>query len=208
MRPGTGKSFVILLLIQYMIMKNEHYRQTYAITTCNQLLLDQMETFAQQFSNMSRVQFRLPHDFDDPNEFDMLFVDETYHQIMTEPLRFSKSGKPSGIFNAVGMSKRRVYLGGDYTEQFPQVLEVIDRDVVYCIDHPSIFDMLDTKAYNPMRVVCRTPEQDLTDLCMREVVTAAKTRPVIVFGMNHLKNVFEAALNAAAIPVYLVETPQ
>ena len=166
MRPGTGKSFVILLTF-VMLRLEKGTSMKVAITTFNKMLLEQLEEFSTGFNIGANVEFRLPKDFDERINWDCVFVDETFHQLIESKIAYGRDGHLTGIFKMGKVGKTRCYLGGDYTADLEPILKLIDPKVVFYKDWPSLFDMINLTAYNPMKVICREPMDMLKDEIIR-----------------------------------------
>ena len=107
-KPGGGKSFIILLMCYYLYMKYPDKKVT--VVVMNEILLDQMRKHANQF-DLPRVNFRTYKSMTS-EEHDLVIFDEYYHHVRTSMLHFDTDGYIDEPFNFHEMGNQQILLGG------------------------------------------------------------------------------------------------
>ena len=115
MRPGSGKSFAILLIAAYLAKYEPQMKV--AIVLLNETLLEQIRIQSNQF-DIPKVNFRLYKELSKGENFDVVLYDEYYHHVRIFKLMFGTDGKLEAPFNFHNMGKRRMLFGGHSDSQF------------------------------------------------------------------------------------------
>ena len=87
-RPGGGKSFIILLICLWLAKHKPEVKVT--VATMNEILQNQMLKHANQFA-LPDTQFRLWYQLPSTKS-DLVIFDEYYHHVRISKLNFTKKG--------------------------------------------------------------------------------------------------------------------
>ena len=208
MKPGSGKSFVILLTLYAIARERDRKPLTVALSTVTQLLIEQMMNFSVGFDKGAGIQYRVPSDFTDNADWDLVFCDEAYHMLYTQPIKYEKGGKLAEFFRMGSNGKQRCYLGGDYTPDLEPIMRLIDPKVEFFKEYPSQFELMGQQAYNTMKVLCRGEMNALKDDAIKAICEGARSQPVIVFGMLAYRARFTSIFKDMPDMLTIIETEE